>query len=77
MLQWTADTGADTTVYPSGLSGYTQSTSTDVVGRILTAADNAGLKEYIGLQVNNDWWTNYANDSSWLNGQGHNRDPAR
>jgi Domain of unknown function (DUF4434)/F5/8 type C domain/Domain of unknown function (DUF5109)/Fibronectin type III domain len=69
VLQWTADTGADTTVYPSGLSGYTQSTSTDVVGRILTAADNAGLKEYIGLQVNNDWWTNYANDSSWLNGQ--------
>jgi hypothetical protein len=69
VLQWTADSGADTTVYPSGLSGYTQSTSTDVVGRILTAAGNAGLKEYVGLQVNNDWWTNYANDSSWLSGQ--------
>jgi uncharacterized protein DUF4434/F5/8 type C domain-containing protein/fibronectin type III domain protein len=69
VLQWTADSGADTTVYPSGLSGYTQSTSTDVVGRILTAADNAGLKEYLGLQVNNDWWTNYANDSSWLDSQ--------
>jgi hypothetical protein len=69
VLQWTADSGADTTVYPSGLSGYTQSTSTDVVSRILTAADNAGLKEYLGLQVNNDWWTNYANDSSWLSGQ--------
>jgi Domain of unknown function (DUF4434)/F5/8 type C domain/Domain of unknown function (DUF5109) len=69
VLQWTADSGADTTVYPSGLSGYTQSTSTDVVGRILTAADTAGLKEYLGLQVNNDWWTNYANDASWLDGQ--------
>jgi Domain of unknown function (DUF4434)/F5/8 type C domain/Domain of unknown function (DUF5109)/Fibronectin type III domain len=69
VLQWTADSGAGTTVYPSGLSGYTQSTSTDVVSKILTAADNAGLKEYIGLQVNNDWWTNYANDANWLDGQ--------
>lgn len=33
ILQWTADTKANTTVYPSGLgSPYTQSTKTDVVG---------------------------------------------
>jgi len=39
ILQWTADSLADTTIYPSGLTGYTQNTSTDVLGRTLSAAD--------------------------------------
>lgn len=69
VLQWTADTGVDTTVYPSGLSGYTQSTSTDVVSRLLTAADTAGVKEYLGLGTDNDWWSNYANNTTWLSSQ--------
>jgi hypothetical protein len=69
VLQWTADSKADTTVYPSGLTGYTQSTSTDVLGRTLTAADTAHITEYIGLATNADWWTNYANNSTWLTGQ--------
>jgi chitodextrinase len=69
VLQWTADTGNDTTVYPSGLAGYTQSTSTDVVSRLLTAADTAGVKEYLGLGTDNDWWTNYANNTTWLSSQ--------
>lgn len=69
VLQWTADTGVDTTVYPSGLSGYTQSTSTDVVSRLLTAADTAGVKEYLGLGTDNDWWSNYANNTTWLSNQ--------
>ena len=33
LLQWTADSRAGTTVYPTGLPGYTQSTRTDVLGR--------------------------------------------
>ena len=69
VLQWTADSKADTTVYPSGLAGYTQSTSTDVLGRALSAADTAGITEYLGLATNSDWWTNYANNSTWLTGQ--------
>lgn len=69
ILQWTADSKADTTVYPSGLTGYTQSTSTDVLGRTLSAADTAGLTEYIGLATNDDWWSTYANDTTWLNTQ--------
>ncbi len=69
VLQWTADTKASTTVYPSGLSGYTQSTSTDVVSRVLTAADSAGVSEYLGLQTNDDWWNTYANNTTWLNGE--------
>lgn len=69
VIQWTADTKASTTIYPSGLSGYTQNTSTDVVSRVLTAADSAGVSEYLGLQTNDDWWNTYANDATWLNGQ--------
>lgn len=66
VLQWTADTKNSTTVYPSGLSGYSQNTSTDVVSRVLTAADSAGISEYLGLQTNDDWWTKYASDNTWL-----------
>jgi len=69
VLQWTADSKADTTVYPSGLTGYTQNTSTDVLGRALSAADTAGITEYVGLATNDDWWTNYANNATWLSDQ--------
>jgi hypothetical protein len=69
VLQWTADTKNNTTVYPSGLSGYSQSTSTDVVGRLLTAADTAQVTEYLGLQTNDDWWTNYGKNKAWLNAE--------
>lgn len=69
VIQWTANTKAATTVYPSGLSGYTQNTATDVVSRVLTAADSAGVSEYLGLQTDDDWWNTYANDAAWLNGQ--------
>lgn len=69
VIQWTADTKNNTTIYPSGLSGYSQDTSTDVVGRVLTAADSANVAEYLGLQTNDDWWNTYASDSSWLNSQ--------
>jgi Domain of unknown function (DUF4434)/Domain of unknown function (DUF5109) len=69
ILQWTVDSRAHTAVYPTGLPGYTQSTATDVVGAALSAADAAGVKEYVGLQINDDWWTNYANDPAWLAGE--------
>lgn len=69
VLQWTADSGAETTVFPSDLAGYTQSTDTDVVGRLLDAASDDGIDVYVGLQTNNDWWTNYANDTTWLDDQ--------
>lgn len=69
VIQWTADTKASTTIYPSSLSGYTQNTSTDVVSRVLTAADSAGVSEYLGLQTNDDWWNTYANSTTWLNNE--------
>lgn len=66
VIQWTADSKEKTTIYPSGLVGYTQNTQHDVVQRALDAADAGGAQVYLGLQINDDWWTNYITDKPWL-----------
>ena len=66
VIQWTADSLEKTTIYPTKIQGYTQSTHTDVVERALHAADKSGAQVYLGLQGNDEWWANYANDASWL-----------
>ena len=66
VLQWTADSGRRTAVYPTGLEGYTQSTQRDVVGRLLGFADRAGIEVYLGLQVDSQWWSRYSADGRWL-----------
>ena len=66
VIQWTADSKNKTTVYPSGLAGYTQSTPNDVVDRALRAADESGAQVYLGLTISDDWWAHYANDVPWL-----------
>jgi len=69
VLQWTADSKAKTTIYPSGVAGYTQNTQHDVVDRALDAADASGAQVYLGLQINDDWWTKYLSDKTWLNNE--------
>lgn len=75
VLQWSANShdkrerGDKTAVFPTGQAGYRKITSTDVVGRALQAADNAGINVWLGLQVNDDWWRVYAGDQSWLNAE--------
>jgi Domain of unknown function (DUF4434)/Domain of unknown function (DUF5109) len=78
VLQTTADSGAGTAVYPSGI--FTQNTSTDVVDTELAAAGNNSIKVFVGLQFNDQWEENdpatgvpYATETSWLN---HQRDIA-
>jgi len=66
VLQWTADSKEKTTIYPSGVAGYTQNTKHDVVKRALDAADASGAQVYLGLQINDDWWTKYITDKSWI-----------
>jgi hypothetical protein len=66
VIQWTADSKEKTTIYPSGVAGYTQNTQHDVVERALDAADASGAQVYLGLQINDDWWTKYLTDKSWL-----------
>jgi hypothetical protein len=66
IVQWTADTKHRTTVYPTSLSGYTHDGATDVVGRLLSAAQAKGVSVWLGLQVNEDWWSRSADDGPWL-----------
>ena len=66
VLQWTADSGDGTTQYPSSLPGYAMSSGTDVVGRLLDAADAAGIEVWLGLQVNDEWWDVSASSTAWL-----------
>jgi chitodextrinase len=66
VIQWTADSKEKTTIYPSQVSGYTQNTRHDVVERSLAAADASGAQVYLGLQINDDWWTKYLSDKPWL-----------
>ena len=66
ILQWTVDSKNRTTVYPSGLAGYTQSSTHDVVERALRSADDTGDQIYLGLQINDDWFIKFANDGPWL-----------
>lgn len=66
VIQWTADSKEKTTIYPSSLAGYTQNTQHEVVARALAAADASGAEVYVGLQVNDDWWTRYIYDGPWL-----------
>ena len=68
-IQWTADSKEKTTIYPSGMAGYTQNTKHDVVKRALDAADASGAQVYLGLQINDDWWTNYIFDKPWLDNE--------
>jgi hypothetical protein len=69
VLQWTADSKEKTTIYPSAVAGYTQNTTHDVVDRALDAADASGAQVYLGLQINDDWWTKYLADKAWLNNE--------
>ena len=69
ILQWSADSGDMTAVYPTSLPGFTQSTSRDVVGKALEMGDTYGFDIYIGLQLNHEWFGKYANDVSWLSGE--------
>ena len=66
LIQWTADSREKTTIFPSSLAGYKQSTRHDVVERALKTADASGAQVFLGLQVNDDWWTVYISDSAWL-----------
>ena len=68
VLQWSADSKTNEAWYPTNLPGWTRS-STDVVGLGLGSADANGVAVYVGLQINQDWFVNYANDTTWLSNQ--------
>ncbi|MDI4648853.1 DUF4434 domain-containing protein [Cohnella hashimotonis] len=68
-LQWSANSKSHTAVYPTGVSGYAQNTSTDVVAKTLAMGNQFGVDIYMGLQLNEDWFVNYTNNATWLNNE--------
>ncbi|MBH5320847.1 DUF4434 domain-containing protein [Paenibacillus sp. GSMTC-2017] len=69
ILQWSADTKRGTAVYPTSVPGLTQNTSNDLVTKLLQKGAQYGIDIYIGLQVNDDWFNQYANNVAWLNNE--------
>lgn len=64
--QWTVDTKAKQACYPTGLPGYSQIFRDDMVKNSLAQADKKGIKVWLGLTANDDWFRYYANDEQWL-----------
>ena len=63
------------TYYPSNLPNTQQATGgnglpyPDVVGALLRNAESAGVKVFIGIDMSNEWWNVYGNDTTWLYGE--------
>ena len=66
VLQWTADSKQHTTAYPSSLPGYSQNTTHDIVNKILSWADKYHIKVYLGLNTNDEWWSQYTYNRTWF-----------
>jgi chitodextrinase len=56
----------DLSLWTRRVHAYTQH---DVVNRALQTADVSGAQVYLGLQINDDWWTNYIFDKPWLDNE--------
>jgi uncharacterized protein DUF4434/F5/8 type C domain-containing protein len=69
VLQWTADSLEKTAVFPPSLAGYRQSSAHDVVDEALSTADREGIQVWLGLGVNNDWWSKSTYDRAWFQDQ--------
>lgn len=65
ILQTVADTGSRYAAYPTQIDGYTAG-PTDMVGRALAAAEEAGLRIRLGLGFNKEWWGEIARETAWL-----------
>lgn len=64
--QWTVDTKAKQACYPTRLPGYSQMYREDKVKLSLVQAEEKGIKVWLGLTANDDWFRHYANDEKWL-----------
>jgi hypothetical protein len=67
--QWTVDTKAKQACYPTALPGYSLIFREDMVKTSLVQAEKKGIKIWLGLTANEDWFRYYANDEKWLTGE--------
>jgi hypothetical protein len=66
IYQWVGDSKNKTTIYPTRLTGYTQTTRDDQVELALSFAQKYGLQVFLGLVFNDDWWQKEGTDRDWL-----------
>ena len=63
------------TIYPSALPNTEAAKARngakypDVVDALLRNAETAGMKVFIGIDMNDNWWRVYASDTTWLYNQ--------
>lgn len=58
------------TIYPTKISGAIMKyDGIDVLDILLRNAEKAGMKIFLGIHFNNDWWIKYGYDPSWLYAQ--------
>jgi hypothetical protein len=72
--QWTLDStpGTMQAWYNTSLPGFSKapSVTADPVLTLLQAASmNPGFHVWLGLNMNDEWWSNYANNDTWLSAQ--------
>jgi len=66
IYQWTGNSKANTTIYPTNIPGYSQSSAYDQVETALATAQNFGFKVFMGLVFNSQWWHKEGTDLAWL-----------
>ena len=66
IYQWTGDSARKTTIYPTKIPGWSQSSAYDQVESALEAAQRHGVKVYLGLAFNEAWWQKEGSDRAWL-----------
>lgn len=55
------------TLYPTKIPGAVMKyAGVDVLDKFLKNAEKAGMKAFLGINFNNDWWSKYGNDPLWL-----------
>jgi hypothetical protein len=69
IYQWTGDSKGNTTIYPTNIAGYTQSSTYDQVETALATAESFGDKVWMGLVFNAGWWRKQGTDLGWLLGE--------
>jgi hypothetical protein len=66
IYQWVGDSKNKTTIYPTHLARYTQSSGNDQVEVALSFAQKYGIQVFLGLVFNDDWWQKEGTDRNWL-----------
>lgn len=67
--QWTVDSGSKKSWYPTRIPGFKKAHGMglkDPLGACLSQVKKSGMKIWLGLNWNYDWWDNYANNKEWL-----------